>query len=87
MSDGSRFPVPAPHLIIAERDQREAGPAEPLICDVCGASFRGNPGGRGLLMWKRGDEVRFEEPVMCRRCAPAITAAGEAFLDGSGEEG
>ena len=28
--------------------------------------------GRGLLVWARGDERRFEEPELCPRCASAI---------------
>jgi hypothetical protein len=28
--------------------------------------------GRGLLIWTRGDERRFEEPELCPRCASAI---------------
>lgn len=48
-------------------------------CSVCRAaladesdgeepSFRG----RGLLVWARGDERRYEEPELCPRCASAI---------------
>jgi hypothetical protein len=28
--------------------------------------------GRGLLLWTRGDERRYEEPHLCPRCASAI---------------
>jgi hypothetical protein len=28
--------------------------------------------GRGLLVWARGDERRYEEPELCPRCASAI---------------
>lgn len=28
--------------------------------------------GRGLLVWSRGDERRFEEPELCPHCASAI---------------
>ncbi len=27
---------------------------------------------RGLLVWSRGDERRYEEPELCPRCASAI---------------
>jgi hypothetical protein len=30
------------------------------------------PRGRGLLVWVRGDERRYEEPELCPRCASAI---------------
>ncbi|MBX3227016.1 MAG: hypothetical protein KIT84_41215 [Labilithrix sp.] len=28
--------------------------------------------GRGLLVWARGEERRYEEPELCPRCASAI---------------
>ncbi|MBN2193784.1 MAG: hypothetical protein JW751_13290 [Polyangiaceae bacterium] len=42
-------------------------------CDVCGATFDGAPGGSGLLVWTRGDEVRYEEPPLCDACAVAVS--------------
>ena len=42
-------------------------------CDVCGEHFEGEPAGAGLLMWTRGDEVRFEEPPLCPECAESVT--------------
>lgn len=30
------------------------------------------PSGRGLLVWARGDERRYQEPPLCPRCAAAI---------------
>jgi len=47
-----------------------------VFCDVCGAEIEGEPAGKGLLLWSRGEEVRVEEPALCKACAPAITAAG-----------
>ena len=41
-------------------------------CDVCDESIEGEASGRGLYMWTRGDEVRFEEPALCESCATAI---------------
>lgn len=41
-------------------------------CDACDAPLDGEPGGRGLYMWSRGDELRFEEPALCEDCATAI---------------
>jgi hypothetical protein len=52
--------------------QREARAAAELVCDACDIPLKGEPAGRGLLMWSRGDELRFEEPALCGRCAMAI---------------
>lgn len=30
------------------------------------------PRGRGLLVWSRGEERRYEEPELCPRCASTI---------------
>jgi hypothetical protein len=76
-----RVPLPAPHLIVSELDELASASDDGEVCDVCGEKIAGNPGGRGLLMWKRGEEIRFEEPALCRRCAKAITAAGHAMWD------
>jgi hypothetical protein len=47
-------------------------------CDHCGEPIEGEPSGRGLYMWTRGEEQRFEEPALCPRCSVAIgvTALG-----------
>lgn len=44
----------------------------PLRCDACGAAIPGEPAGRGLLLFPRGDEVLREEPPLCEACALAI---------------
>ena len=51
-------------------------------CSVCSSALlhesddaEGSTGplnGRGLLVWARGDERRYEEPDLCPRCASAI---------------
>jgi len=41
-------------------------------CDACSELIEGEPAGRGLYVWTRGDEVRYEEPPLCARCATAI---------------
>ena len=41
-------------------------------CHVCGSAIAGEPAGRGLFLWTRGDEVRVEEPPLCAGCATAI---------------
>jgi hypothetical protein len=43
-----------------------------LHCDNCGEVIEGEPSGRGLYMWTRGEERRFEEPALCTRCSVAI---------------
>lgn len=64
---------PGPYALC---DQPPLPPQEQVqVCDVCGRKLRGEPAGRGMLMWMRGDEMRIEEPALCGRCAHAITAA------------
>jgi hypothetical protein len=41
-------------------------------CDACGKWIDGEPGGAGLFVWTRGDEVRYEEPPLCEECASEI---------------
>jgi hypothetical protein len=41
-------------------------------CGVCDAHVTGEPGGHGLLVWSRGDEIRYEEPVLCEPCANVL---------------
>ena len=45
---------------------------EPPRCNACNAPIDGPPGGSGLLLWTRGEEVRFDEPPLCAQCATAI---------------
>ena len=58
-----------------------------LRCDVCDEPIEGEPQGRGLYMWTRGDEVRFEEPALCARCSTAIGVTALAAWDVEEEEG
>lgn len=58
-----------------------------LRCDVCDEPIEGEPEGRGLYMWTRGDEVRFEEPALCARCSTAIGVTALAAWDVEEEEG
>jgi hypothetical protein len=46
--------------------------APPLLCDQCGDVIEGEPFGRGLYLWTRGEEMRFEEPALCSECAVEI---------------
>jgi hypothetical protein len=68
----SRFPPPPP---AAGTDPVRASTFE---CDACGKKVEGEPAGRGLYVWARGDESRYEEPPLCARCANAIGLAALA---------
>jgi hypothetical protein len=57
------------------------------FCDACDAPLEGEPEGRGLFMWTRGEEQRFEEPGLCRRCATAIGVTALAAWGVEEEEG
>jgi hypothetical protein len=49
-------------------------------CDVCAAPMASEAAddegqavsGRGLLVWARGEERRYQEPPLCPSCASAI---------------
>ena len=66
--------------------QRVAPSAEER-CDVCDELIEGEAPGRGLYMWTRGDEVRFEEPPLCEGCATAIGVTALAQWSLEEEEG
>jgi len=56
-------------------------------CNVCNRRIDGAPAGSGLLLWTRGEELRFDEPPLCASCATAIgvTALAQwAMEDGEG---
>ena len=55
-------------------------------CDACGNSFDGEPGGAGLFLWTRGEEVRYEEPPLCEQCASRITVGALLKWDTEDEE-
>jgi hypothetical protein len=56
-------------------------------CDACSAVVQGEPAGRGLYVWARGEEVRYEEPPLCARCATAIGLTALALFSMEEEEG
>ena len=56
-------------------------------CDNCDQPIEGEPSGRGLYMWTRGDEKRFEEPALCARCSIAIGVSALAAWTVEEEEG
>lgn len=85
---GTNFVV-AGHAILFREDETER-------CDVCGADiacFRDDDddgldiGGRGLLVWARGDERRYQEPPLCSSCATAIGVSALARWEIEEEEG
>lgn len=56
-------------------------------CDACSTVVPGEPAGRGLYVWARGEEVRYEEPPLCARCATAIGLTALAMFSMEEEEG
>ena len=67
-----------PSVVIHHFDEPDIAPSAPPAlagydCDVCGQHFDGEPEGSGLFMWTRGEDVRFEEPPLCRACADSVT--------------
>jgi hypothetical protein len=72
-------------------------------CDVCAASLRSrtrsaeegdsdtdDPSdvtGRGLLVWSRGEERRYQEPPLCSACAAAIGVSALQRWEIEEEEG
>ena len=66
--------------------QAESGNTE-LRCDQCDKPIEGEPAGRGLYIWTRGGEARFEEPALCDRCATGIGVSALAAWSVEEEEG
>jgi hypothetical protein len=62
-------------------DGPSSGAGKTLVCDACGETIEGEPAGSGLYVWTRGEEVRYEEPPLCRKCANAIGLAAVAQWD------
>jgi len=70
----SRFPpVPMPGTADTK--------PETFVCDACGKRVEGEPAGRGLYIWTRGEETRYEEPPLCSKCANAIGLAALAHWE------
>jgi hypothetical protein len=66
---------------------RQEAEATPLACDHCGDVIEGEPAGRGLYLWTRGEETRIEEPALCERCSIAIGVTALASFGIEEEEG
>ena len=66
-------------------------------CDVCAGTLdRANDdtadgdesaSGRGLLVWSRGEERRYQEPPLCASCATAIGVSALQRWEIEEEEG
>ena len=65
-------------------------------CDVCAGALTGADGatddeesgsGRGLLVWSRGEERRYQEPPLCAACATAIGVSALQRWEIEEEEG
>ncbi len=63
-------------------------------CDVCAAALpveddeQGHQvSGRGLLVWARGEERRYQEPPLCPSCASAIGVSALQRWEIEEEEG
>src|SRR5690606_23342123 len=80
-------PEPRPQAVTDVSHPPEATEERCFVCDLCGKTFSGLPEGSGLFMWTRGNEVRVEEPPLCRGCASRLVlGAFHVYEDGSGEE-
>ena len=75
-----------PVLLGETEDVDGAPPPATFQCDACGRACEGNPGGSGLFVWTRGDEVRYEEPPLCEDCAAEITVGALMRWDVEEEE-
>lgn len=63
--------VTASHTVLFQEEEQ-------FRCDVCGEHLTAEEDdgpqvhGRGLLVWTRGEERRYQEPPLCPSCAAAI---------------
>jgi hypothetical protein len=85
MSATLRASTPPEEPAAEDRSQGETREKR-FQCDACGGWFEGEPGGAGLLLWTRGDEVRYEEPPLCESCASEIAVGALVKWDTEEEE-
>jgi hypothetical protein len=87
MSDLPKGFVTASHAVLFE---------DPVAtrCDVCAEQVDDREDdegfevrGRGLLVWTRGDERRYQEPPLCPGCAAAIGVSALSRWEIEEEEG
>lgn len=81
-----KLPVPIPIDAVADAALSARAPHKQR-CDACDEPIEGEPEGRGLYLWTRGDETRFEEPALCEKCATAIGVTALAQWTIEEEEG
>lgn len=60
---------------------------EQLVCHACGTEIEGEPAGRGVLVFPRGDELYVDEPPLCGQCALAVGMTAMARWIEEEEEG
>jgi len=60
----------ASHAVLFESEEDRCSVCSEIL--VAADDDEADGRGRGLLIWTRGDERRFEEPELCPRCASAI---------------
>ena len=80
--------VSASHAILFEDDDTRH-------CDVCASAVDHEATddgghevpGRGLLVWTRGEERRYQEPPLCSTCAAAIGLTALSRWEIEEEEG
>jgi len=67
--------VSASHAVLFEAPKDCCSVCSSALGEDFGESDEDQPSrvrGRGLLVWARGEERRYEEPELCPRCASAI---------------
>lgn len=57
---------------IAARGLAAAIEGELQRCHVCESAVAPEDLSRGLLVWSRGDEIRLEEPALCKDCSAVL---------------
>ncbi|HEY3497574.1 MAG TPA: hypothetical protein VGK73_22910 [Polyangiaceae bacterium] len=82
------MPASPPAMVLHEEAPAQPGEGEArrFQCDACGEWFEGEPGGAGLFLWTRGEEVRYEEPPLCEGCAAEISVGALVKWDTEEEE-
>jgi len=61
---------------------------EPLECSLCETPIEGAPASSGLLLWTRGEDIRYDEPPLCASCSTTlmVTAYARWYLEEEGDE-
>lgn len=57
---------------LRQRAERE------IACSLCETPLVEGAAAKGLFMWTRGEDIRFEEPPLCGRCSGSVSIS--AFL-------